>query len=103
MPFSQFNSHASLAQADIHHSCILPSLPGIHTILTNIHHCFSYLILPATTDWRQISNCKWIIKEVLEKISEYIDLIIWLPQFHTSSAALNTVETHGLLYIPNSD
>jgi len=28
---------------------------------------------------------------------------IWLPQFHTSSASLNTVETHCLLYIPNSD
>ena len=29
--------------------------------------------------------------------------LIWLPQFHTSSASLNTVETHCLLYIPNSD
>ena len=28
---------------------------------------------------------------------------IWLPEFHTSSASLNTVETHCLLYIPNSD
>jgi len=28
---------------------------------------------------------------------------IWLPQFDTSSASLNTVETHCLLYIPNSD
>jgi len=28
---------------------------------------------------------------------------IWLPQFHTYSASLNTVETHCLLYISNSD
>jgi len=28
---------------------------------------------------------------------------IWLPQFHTSSASLNTSEIHCLLYIPNSD
>jgi len=28
---------------------------------------------------------------------------IWLPQFHTSSALLNTVETHCLFCIPNSD
>jgi len=28
---------------------------------------------------------------------------IWLPQFLTSSVSLNTVETHCLLYIPNSD
>jgi len=28
---------------------------------------------------------------------------IWLPQFHTSSASLSTVETHCLIYIPNSD
>ena len=27
----------------------------------------------------------------------------WLSQFHTSSASLNTVETHCLLSIPNSD
>jgi len=25
---------------------------------------------------------------------------IWLPQFPTSSASLNTVESHCLLYIP---
>ena len=25
---------------------------------------------------------------------------VWLPQFPTSSASLNTVETHHLLYIP---
>jgi len=28
---------------------------------------------------------------------------ICLPQFHTYSASLNTVETHCLLYISNSD
>jgi len=28
---------------------------------------------------------------------------IWLPQFHTSSASLNTVESQCLLYIPNTD
>ena len=28
---------------------------------------------------------------------------IWLPRLHTSSATLNTVETHCLLYISNSD
>ena len=39
---------------------------------------------------------------VLQKKKGCFDLI-WLPQFHTSSASFNTVETHWLVYIPNSD
>jgi len=67
------------------------------TMHWNIAHLtFVYCIYPCQVSDIAINNY------IIAKKKGCFDSI-WLPQFHTSSASLSTVETHCLLYIPNSD